>query len=141
MEYIENDDCEIVYSIRDLAIDVIKTLVRREVSLLFVRNKRLQPFMQMLVCEMADVDFEKIEYNELTCQDLAKLQDAYSKYIKGNVFVYSSDDNEQEKICEICLQMIAKHKIGIIGVEISPNFSSTLKLGLLDRLKTKYVIF
>lgn len=141
MEYIENDDCEIVYSIRDLSIDVIKTLVRREVSLLFVRNKRLQPFMQMLVCEMADVDFEKIEYNELTCQDLAKLQDAYSKYIKGNVFVYSSDDNEQEKICEICLQTIAKHKIGFIGVEISPNFSSTLKLGLLDRLKTKYVIF
>jgi hypothetical protein len=141
MEYIENDDCEIVYSIRDLAIDVIKTLVRREVSLLFVRNKRLQPFMQMLVCEMADVDFEKIEYNELTCQDLAKLQDAYSKYIKGNVFVYSSDDNEQEKICEICLQMVAKYKIGFIGVEISPNFSSTLKLGLLDRLKTKYVIF
>lgn len=141
MEYIENDDCEIVYSIRDLAIDVIKTLVRREVSLLFVRNKRLQPFMQMLVCEMADVDFEKIEYNELTCQDLAKLQDAYSKYIKGNVFVYSSDDNEQEKICEICLQMVAKHKIGFIGVEISPNFPSTLKLGLLDRLKTKYVIF
>ena len=73
MEYIENDDCEIVYSIRDLAIDVIKTLVRREVSLLFVRNKRLQPFMQMLVCEMADVDFEKIEYNELTCQDLASI--------------------------------------------------------------------
>ena len=141
MEYIENDDCEIVYSIRDLAIDVIKTLVRREVSLLFVRNKRLQPFMQMLVCEMADVDFEKIEYNELTDRDLLQLREAYTRYIKGNVFVYSSDDNEQEKMCEICLQIVAKHKIGFVGVEISENFPGAIKLGLLERLKTKYVIF
>ena len=44
-------------------------------------------------------------------------------------------------MCEICLQIVAKHKIGFVGVEISENFPGVIKLGLLDRLKTKYVIF
>ena len=141
MGYDEYDEFGVGYSILDLKNDVIKTLVRREVSVLFVTNKHLQPFMQRLVCDMADVEFYKIEYNELTDRDLLQLREAYTRYIKGNVFVYSSDDNEQEKMCEICLQIVAKHKIGFVGVEISENFPGAIKLGLLDRLKTKYVIF
>ena len=141
MGYDEYDEFGVGYSILDLKNDVIKALVRREVSVLFVTNNHLQPFMQRLVCEMADVEFYKIEYNELTDRDLLQLREAYTRYIKGNVFVYSSDDNEQEKMCEICLQIVAKHKIGFVGVEISENFPGAIKLGLLDRLKTKYVIF
>ena len=73
MGYDEYDEFGVGYSILDLKNDVIKTLVRREVSVLFVTNKHLQPFMQRLVCEMADVEFYKIEYNELTDRDLLQL--------------------------------------------------------------------
>ena len=141
MGYDEYDEFGVGYSILDLKNDVIKALVRREVSVLFVTNRHLKAFMQRLVCEMADINYEKVEYNELTDSDLVKLKEAYTRYIKGEVFVYSSNDNTQEKMCEICLKIVAKRRIGFVGVEIAENFPGAIKLGLLDRLKTKYVIF
>lgn len=141
MGYDEYDEFGVGYSILDLKNDVIKMLVKRGVSILFVQTKHLMPFFQRLVCDLADVEYEKIEYNELTYQDVANLQDVYFKYIKGNVFIYSSDDHDPDKICDICLDFVSKQKIGFVGVEIAENFPGTLRLGLLDRLKIKYTIF